>query len=193
MGIRSAIGPILLAVFFAGKASASYRITLGGYVPFPSSIQESKDGSLNTFSFAPAVGTGTSIPLEEFANNFSPELGIVFHKSGAGNDYEKSTFYLLGDMEVEWGSSWFVRYGLGLFATMLDGKGGTVLRENGDEFIEFQRPSKNVITYNISLNLGWDYYFFSRWFVRMEAFAFSVWDSRARDMGYMLVLGYKAF
>ena len=181
---------MILAILFAREGWASYRFTAGGYVPFASSIQKSPDGELNTYSFLPTLGVGTSVLLEEINGSFSPELGVVFHSSQAGGDYQKSTFYVLGDIEMEWGASWRLRYGLGLFGTLIDGEGGTVTRENGQEYSDFHRPSKRVVSYNVSLNLGWDYNFFSRWFVRLEIFVFSIWDKQARDMGHMLVLGH---
>ena len=190
MGIGRLIILSIFLIVFEGRAADS-RVMLGGYVPFASSMQEERDGGVNTFSFAPAFAVGTSMPLEEIDNDFAPMLGFTFHDSGAGNDYKKSTLYLLGDLEMGWGRSWYFRYGVGLFATFIDGEGGTVLRENGMEQVEFHRPSRSIISYNISLDLGWDYHFSRRWFVRMQTFIFSIWDSRARDMSYILVLGYR--
>ena len=182
---------ILCFTLFVTEGPADSRVMLGGYVPFASSMQLEREGGSNTFSFSPVWGVGTSIPLEEIKNNFAPMLGAVFHKTGAGDDYKKSTFYLLGDLEMEWNSSWYFRYGVGFFATLIQGEGGVVLRENGDEQIEFHRPARNIITYNMALNLGWDYHFSRRWFVRMEASIFSILNSHARNMSYMLVLGYR--
>ena len=179
------------AMIFAFEGRADSRVMLGGYVPFASSMQVERDGGTNTFSFAPSWGVGTSVPLEEIDNHFAPMLGLAFHDSGEGEDYKKITFYLLADLEMEWDSSWYFRYGLGFFATFINGGGGVVFRKNGTEEEEFHRPSENIISYNMALDLGWDYYFSRRWFVRMETFIFSIWDSRARDMSYMLVLGYK--
>ena len=193
LGVRHYIGPVILAIILIQEGHTSSRVTLGGYVPFASSMQEDRDGKLNIFSFAPILGVGASVPLEELTHHFSPELGVVFHKSGAGDDYTKSTFYVLGDLEMKWGSFWRFRYGLGFFATLIDGRGGTVWRENGDQLEEVSRPSKKVISYSMSLDFGWDYRISQRWFLRMETFLFSIWDSQARDMSYLLVLGHNFF
>ena len=189
VGIRTVL--IVLAMAFVREGYGISRVTLGGYVPFASSVQEKGDGELNTFSFAPTVSVGTSVPLEELKSEFSPELGLVFHRSGAGGDYDKSTLYILGDLEMEWVPSWRLRYGLGLFATLIDGEGGIVSRNNGEEEVDFRRPGKSHITYNLAFDFGWDYSISRRWFLRLETFIFSIWNEQARDMGYLLVLGYR--
>ena len=184
-----ALGIFMMA--FAREGRAVSRFTLGGYVPFASSIQDDARGGVNTFSFAPALGVGTSVPLEGIGSDFSPEVGVAFHESGAGDDYKKSTLYVLGDFEMEWGGAWSLRYGLGFFATFIQGQGGKAWRKNGDGQDEFSRPSRNSMSYNLALDLGWDYRISPRWFLRMEMFVFSLWDDRARDLGYLLVLGYR--
>ena len=188
---------LLLAIFFIGgggvvwDARTDSQVMLGGYVPFASAMQLEGDGGLNTFSFAPAWGVGGSVPLEEIESRFAPMLGAVFHDSGAGGDYKKSTLYFLADLEMDWGSSWYFRYGVGFFATFINGEGGVVSRENGMEQIDFSRPARNTISYNMALDFGWDYYLSRRWFVRSETFIFSLWDGHSREISYMLVLGYR--
>ena len=181
---------LLFLSLLCSQAHGISKYMLGGYAPFALSMQENSDGSVNPYAFAPSISIGTSIDVEELENDFAPTFGIAFHGSGAGEDYKKSTLYFLMDLEMDWGKSWYFRYGVGFFATFLDGEEGVVERKNGDNAVNFYRPARSVVSYNMALDLGWEYRFAKRWFVRLETFIFSIWDSKARDMSYMLVLGY---
>ena len=182
---------LIVATLLCSRAHGESKYMLGGYAAFPFSIQDESDGSVNPHAFAPSLAIGTTIDVEELNNHFAPTFGAAFHGSGAGEDYTKSTLYFLADMEMDWGNNFFFRYGAGFFATFLNGDGGGVRRKNGDEYAEFYRPARSVISYNIALDVGWEYHFHERWFVRLETFVFSLWDDKARDISYMLVLGYR--
>ena len=192
MGDNIIMGALLamLLFLFSCEAHGLSKYMLGGYAAFPLSMQEASDGSVNPYALAPSLAVGTTTNLEEITNSFAPTFGIVFHGSGAGEDYSKHTLYFLADLEMDWGAGYYFRYGLGLFATLLDGEGGPVRRKNGDEEVDFYRPAKSAISYNMALDLGWEYRFTKHWFVRIQGFVFSIWDDKSRSLSYMLTLGY---
>lgn len=165
-------------------------VTVGGYVPFGLSTQKTADGKRNTFTLKPSLGLNTSMPLKGIKHFFLPELGLALSGTPDNEDYTKTTVYALMDLGYPMTSSSLLRYGAGVFATVIKGKGGSVRRRNGTGTDTFARPSKTTISYNMTLNLGLEQQLYKSWSLRLETFVFSMFNNRARDISYMATINY---
>ena len=169
--------------------SSQAIVTFGGYVPFGPSTQKDIDGSKNTFSFDPMLSVNTVIPLSFYQQTFLPELGGVFHGSGA-DDYSKKTFFLLMDLGHRVNDKFMLRYGVGTFITTVSGSGGQTSLNNGSSTATFYLPSESSSSWNTTLNLGAEYAFDKNYSLRFQTYTFSALSSTSRKISYSLSLTY---
>ncbi|OFZ15859.1 MAG: hypothetical protein A2X86_11585 [Bdellovibrionales bacterium GWA2_49_15] len=160
----------------------------GGYSPFGPTTQKAADGETNTFSFHPMFVLNSAYPL--FAGHlFTPQLGLVLHRNKF-DENEKKTVFILMDVAYILHPMFILRYGMGSFLTKVGGNGGNILLDNGNETTAFAKPDHTVTSYNTTLNFGCEFAVNRNYSLQTEAFAFSLFDSHARAVSYLLALNY---
>lgn len=160
----------------------------GGYSPFGPTTQKAADGDTNAFSFHPMMVLNGAYPL--FSGHlFTPQMGLVLHRNKF-DENEKKTVFILMDVAYIWHPKFILRYGIGSFLTKVGGNGGTILLDNGNDTTAFAKPDHTVTSYNTTLNFGFEFAVNRNYAIQTEAFAFSLFDSRARAVSYLLSVNY---
>ena len=176
---------LILSILFSLNAFST--VSVGGYVPFGLSTQDSEDGGANTFGFDPVVTINHVIPFI-WGELFMPEFRLVLN--GEGKDgYDKKTMFFLLDFGHRFAPGFVGRYGIGTFMTKISGDGGAVVLNNGTSTSTFYRPSKSVTSWNTTLNGGLEWAFDANYAMRFELFMFDFLAS-TRKFSYILNLTY---
>ena len=157
---------------------------VGGFSPFSFSTQSEADGGKSILRVKPAFFANALID-GPFGHFVIPEIGWVYH-GGGEDEYNKNTFFLLGDLGYPISDTLIFRYGYGLFITRISGDGEAILLNNGGSFSTFYTAGEAVNSYNSTVNLGIEAAIKSNATFRTQIYLFELFNSDAREISYML-------
>lgn len=146
-----------LALINSPKVYATYMYSAGTYVPYFNKMQVSNSGQSQKFTMTPYFSVGTQMQMSAI-QYFMPELGYAYWLETA-EKIKKSMIFLHYNFSYILSSDFIFRYGLTTHWYKIKGEGGTIRLRNGDDYINFDVPDKEVTTYFTTLNLGAEYFF----------------------------------
>ncbi len=184
---------ILFIIFILVSTSyiyaAGFGLGLGGYA-LDTGTQKDAQGGSNATTIHPGIN-GKLIFNISGSNSFNPEFGYVFHRETADTygTQSKKTIYILWDLSYAITKKLILQYGIGTFMTKISGDGGTVSVRNGESgTATAYKPEESVTSYNSTLNLGVEYFFFDKTSFKGEGFVFSFLSSEKRNIKYAISL-----
>ena len=176
----------LLIFIYINNCNAHFGI--GGMVTHAGKVQTSLEGKRNTTDFTPYFHV--SYPLPVLSNiYFIPEIGYLAPKKGQ-NDYKKYQYYILGNFGYTLGDKQVLKGGVGVFYTELKGEGGEVVLNNGSSTQTFYKPHGSSKSKNLSLNLGYEFFFQENTSLRADTFILGFASSKKRSFNYALSVDF---
>jgi hypothetical protein len=163
-------------------------LSFGGHTEFYNKIQNDTSGGVRKFDFAPTIGAGLHIPMEN-GFRFVPEVNWVLPRSVGNSRIIKNVVMVRADFGYD-PVDWFrLRLGTSLIWMNQHGRGGSTQINNGNTTSTFYYPDENRSSLNNTLDLGAEA-LYENWAVRLQTYIYSVFKEERRQLSYTLFLSY---
>jgi hypothetical protein len=177
----------MLFLFFSLNSHAHFGV--GAMVNHFNKVQTKLNGTRNKTDFTPYFHLSYPLPFFVDSLFFIPEAGYLSPKKGE-NDYKKYQSYILANFGYALNDNHIIKAGVGIFYTKLKGEGGTVVLNNGSSTSVFYKPHGSSKSKNLSLNLGYEFFFQTNTSLRTDAFVLGFASSKKRSFNYALSIDF---
>lgn len=163
-------------------------VNAGFHTEFYNSVQIDDSGSMRKFDYAPTLGFGASVPLDN-AWRFLPELNWVLPRYAGSSRILRNLFMIRGDFgydPLEWLR---LRVGTSLMLLNQHGQGGSTSISNGNSSSTFYYPDENHSSINNTFDLGVEV-MYEQWSLRLQTYTYSLFKEERRQVSYNLFLTY---
>lgn len=165
-----------------------YIFNAGAHTEFFNNIQSDSSGGVRKFDFAPTLGVGLFIPMDD-GFNFLPEFNWVLPQMDEDSKIMKNILMFRAD----WGYNpidWFrVRVGTSIIWLNQHGDGGSTKVNNGNTTSTFYYPDENRSSFNNTLDVGTEF-IFGEWAARLQTYTYAVFKEERRQVSYTLFISY---
>jgi len=163
-------------------------LNAGFHTEFYNNVQIDDSGGMRKIDYAPTLGMGGHIPLNEDWS-FLPELNWVLPRSAGSSQIVKNLVMFRADFGYD-PLDWLrFRVGTSLMFLNIHGRGGSTTINNGNDSSTFYYPDENHSSLNNTFDLGLEA-MYEDWSLRFQTYTYSLFKEESRQVSYTLFVTY---
>jgi hypothetical protein len=161
----------------------------GNYSENDYGVQNSKTGSISTFSYAPYLAMGANFYLNQNIN-LVPEVGYVLQRNAESSAIKKDTFWLKSDFSFHLSEQLKLRLGTSIIMNSISGNGGEEELNNGNSKEEYYIPSDRRTAINQTVDLGIEYFLSETLSLKYTTIHYSFFNTYKEQISTLVCVSY---